>query len=301
MMRFQKMVIGALTAGLLLAGALPVSAEPSRAVLGQTKTTTKNRLKPFLQMNRIQRERGAGGRIQQAKSLGYMRREKGGGGQLARDRARRKNNPPLISHGSFATPMRQQAFFRGQRPNGVMFTNRAERRALLGQRRNVTNRLSMRYRVQRSVAFRPSNKVARRPILQTIDALAFTRQTLSSYVAANSIGSVLIQKDPVSGKTFRLQFAGAPVTKRISPTQAAVRCNFFGTDAPGSATVPVVLELGMTGAGPNWRVSDVRFVSVNGQQRPGTFAFSDEDFEGQTAVAAEDMGFEEKEFPTKSL
>ncbi|GMU57146.1 MAG: hypothetical protein AMXMBFR33_62920 [Candidatus Xenobia bacterium] len=298
MKRFQKMVIGALTAGLLLAGVQPVSAEPSRSVLGQTRTTTRTSLKPFIQVNRLQREKGVGGRIQQSRSLGLMRREKGGGGQLARDRARRKNSPPLISKAGFATPMRQQAFFRGQRPKGVMFVNRAERRVGLGQRRNVVNRLKLRYRVQRSVAFRPSNSV-RKPVLQTIDSVSFTRQTLSKYVAANSIGSVLIQKDPVSGKTFRLQFAGAPVTKRISSTQAAIRCNFFGTDSPGGATVPVVMELGMTGAGPNWRISDVRFVSVNGQQRPGTFAFSDEEFDGQAAVAAEDT--EEKEFPTKSL
>ncbi len=301
MKRLQKMIIGALTAGLLLAWAQPVSATPSNTQLGRERSSSSTRLKPFQAINRLQREKGKAGLINRTKGLQLALREKGAGGRLFRDRRTRELTGRFVNSPNSRTPMRQQVFFGGQRPHSAMSINRSERRVRLGQRTQVKSRLSLRFRVNRSTAFRPSTVTRRKPMLQTIDAVSFTRQTLSNYVAANSIGSVLIQKDPVSGKTFRLQFAGSPVTKRISPTQAAVRCNFYGTDAPGAPTVPVVMELGMTGSGQHWKVSDVRFVSINGQQCPGTFAFGDDDFEGQTAVAAEAIDFEEKEFPTKSL
>lgn len=299
MKRLQKMIIGALTAGLLLAWAQPVSAEPQMTGLKRDRASSSTRLKPFQAINRLRGEKGSAGLLYRTKNLRIALREKGAGGRINRDNRQRELTGRFVNRANARTPMRQQAFFAGQRPQAAMFVNRGERAARLSQRRNqVRSRLNLKFRVNRSTAFRRST-VARKPALRTLDAVSFTRQTLTDYVAANSIGSVLIQKDPVSGKTFRLQFAGAPVTKRISATQAAVRCNFYGTDAPGAPTVPVVMELGMTGSGQNWRVSDVRFVSVNGQQRAGTFAFSDMELEGQTAVAAEVI--EEKEFPTKSL
>ncbi len=295
MKRFQMMVIGALAAGFLLAAAEPVSAQ--QVVLRRDRSASSARLKPFQNFNRFKAEKGKNGRIGQARNLRLMQREKGSGGQIARDRWRRDYNPRFVNRNGFRTPIDAQVFFAQQRTDLTMWTNRAERSNRLRWSKGlVNNRLQTRFRVQRSVAFRPRQPVARKT---AIDTLTFTRETLSNYVAANSIGSVLIQKDPVSGKTYRLQFAGSPVTKRISPTQAAIRCNFYGTDSPGAPTVPVVMELGMTGTGPTWRISDVRFVSVNGKQLPGTFAFSDDEFEGQAAVAAEII--EEKEFPTKSL
>ncbi|MCE7871686.1 hypothetical protein DYH09_15085 [bacterium CPR1] len=300
MKRLQKMIIGALTAGLLLAWVQPVSAEPQVTGLKLGRQSSSARLKPFQAVNRLQSERGKNGLISRTSRLRLAFREKGAGGRIFREHRLAEQTGRFVNRPQSRTPMRSQSFFAGQRPNGVMANNRAERIARVNRIRSAARtRLSQRFLVQRSTAFRRSS--VRRSNVQAIDALAHSRKTLSDYVAANSIGSVLIQKDPASGKTFRLQFAGAPVTKRISSTQAAVRCNFFGTDSPGGATVPVVLELGMTGNAQGWRVSGVHFVSVNGQKRPGAFAFGEEELEGQAALAAEAIDIEEKEFPTKSL
>lgn len=276
-------------------------AEPIQTPRKLEKSNITFRLNQTKWQQNLKRNKGNLGKLRQQKNVQLIRREKGIGGLLQRDTNNRQ----------FRSRLQNRALSGRLRDNNqVMFSNRLlvpklqQDRGRRLQTKNVRTRLAQKNWVNRAtLSFKRSNPTRRAPQRNTVAAvgsIASVRTAFHKYLANNSIGALLIEKDPASGKTYRLQYAGAPVTKQLGKDKVAFRCNFYGQTSVDSPSVPVSVEYQLTGSNNNWKVSDVRFVSVNGERRSGTFAFSEEElFDADTAAV--DLEVEAKEFPVKSL
>ncbi len=279
----SRNLVLAVTACLLLALLGPAAAEPNRRTRQNERDGIKQRLKPSLWSNRIANEKGANGKISQTRQLRRVQMDKGGNGLLFRDTRNRGEVSRLINR-SNTSLLRQQVFFAARPPQ-----SRLGEKGILLHQNPVRGRLGQKGWVV-YMPFRSSSKPA---AVAPVGNIAGVRSALHQHLADNSVGALLIQKDPATGVTYRLQHAAPPVTKQLAADKVAVRCSFYGQTGPNTAYVPVSVEYRLTGNGQRWAVQEMQFVKVNGDVRPGAISEA-ELFENETAL-------DEKDFPVKEI
>ena len=295
MHRFQKMLVGALALASVMMGVQPAVADPAGALLlNSEKSQITERMHPNKYASPFQRERGASGLLRADKSANTLNIDKGSNGALSLQRRSNNEAPRFLSRSNAVSSLRQKTFFAGRQTSNLGIG----KNTLRGGSRIQGGLLHVDTFFRTSSVFSnrshtTAHRVAPAPV--ALNDLAYVRSTMSKFFTQNTIGALFIQKDARSGKTYRLQFAQAPVTRQVSNSRAAVRCSFYGQTSASSPSVPVVVEYTLTGSGSNWQVSNAQFVSVNGQRFAGNFDIDEADLI-QNAQA-----LDEKAFPVKSL
>lgn len=268
-------------------------AEPLQTPRQIEKSLIGNRLHQARVQNRLQRNKGKNGQLYRAAALNRMqlRRNKGDQGLLFRDNRNRQVSSRLLNKARISK-LRVKPFFSNRPIVSRVTIGRGQRL------RNANTKQRLNYKRWRA---RMQIKRAAPVAVAPVGLIGSVRSSFHQYLASKSVGALLIEKDPATGKTYRLQHAGAPVTKQLGEGKVAFRCNFYGKTSADSPSVPVSVEYQVTGANTNWKVTDVRFVSVNGERAPGQFAFEEAElFDGDTA-SADVEELDAKEFPVKSL
>lgn len=285
--RLRK-VAGALVAAALLLGLQPAAADPAeQTLLRRDQAQMETRLRTYKFTRNLERARGTNGLLHRDKQAQRLTRDRGARGRLAQFHQNSQTRSRFIGR-SRTSLLRNQSFFNG-RP---MLSNLDRGKGRLRSHNIRGSRL-----FQRSPYTRTNSKFkAQRPAAPVrVAENGYVRSALNSFFAQNTIGALFIQRDPGSGKTYRLQFASAPVTRQVSPEKVAVRCSFYGSTSVDAPTVPVVVEYTLNGQGKLWNVARVQFVSVNGERLAGEFDINDADLIENTSA------LDEKAFPHKTL
>ncbi len=295
MNRFQKMLVSALVVASVWMGVQPAAADPAGAtVLDGEKSLIGQRIHANKYSNPFQRERGASGLLKADRSANRLNIDKGSNGSLTQQRRSNNETPRFLSRGNAVSALRSQTFFASKQTSNLQLG----KNVFQGGHRAAGSLLHTDQYFHTGSAFATRSRTATRriaPAPVALNDLGFVRATMSKFFTQNTLGALFIQKDARTGKTYRLQFAQAPVTRQVSNSRAAVRCSFYGQTSANSPSVPVVVEYTLTGGGSNWQVSNAQFVSVNGQRFAGNFDIDEAELI-QNASA-----LDEKAFPVKSL
>ncbi|MEW6278585.1 MAG: hypothetical protein AB1758_08195 [Candidatus Eremiobacterota bacterium] len=265
----RALFLGGLLAGCLLVATDPVQADP---VTRDWSTEKGYTIRHELTNNRLEKDK--------AEVRGRMRSERG---VALRNKSRTLRN----AKNDISNRLRRKTLRlnQGKLRAHSFPTNRGrlnvDSSRLRGSSTRVTNRLRNRGRY-----FRPGKPLRISPV----GASAYVKLACSEFVKRHMVGALYIQKDPATGLTWRLQQAQAPVIKQVGPDQYAIRCTYYGQTSPTGASTPVVLEYAIAGRDKNFAVKEVRWVSVNGEARPGTFAIHDDELVVEESVAAEAFG-----------